>query len=75
MVKSLAALPRWLAFGLALPLAVLNGWGLLILLGYFDPIATQVVTALLLMGGFTGLNPVWILASLLLGPRSLDCWG
>lgn len=47
-MKLFAALPRWAIRGLALPLVVLNGWALLILLNYFQPLVTQFVIVMLL---------------------------
>lgn len=47
-MKFFAALPRWVAWGLTLPLVILNGWVLLILLGYFQPIVSVFVSAMLL---------------------------
>jgi predicted PurR-regulated permease PerM len=47
-MKTLTSLPRWLIWGITLPLFVLNGWVLLLLFNYFKPIVTLLVIALLL---------------------------
>ncbi|MEC4816621.1 MAG: AI-2E family transporter [Scytonema sp. PMC 1069.18] len=41
-------LPRWLSLGIAFPLAILNGWVLLQVVHYFQPLVSVVVAALLL---------------------------
>ncbi len=41
-------LPRWLSLGLAFPLAILNGWVLLQVVQYFQPLVNVFVAALLL---------------------------
>ncbi len=41
-------LPRWLSLGLAFPLAILNGWVLLQVVQYFQPLVSIVVAAILL---------------------------
>jgi len=47
-MKIFAALPRWVTWGLTLPLLILNGWVLLIVLNYFQSIVSVFVTAMLL---------------------------
>ncbi len=48
LVKFLPSIPPWIVWGIALPLVVLNGWVLLLLLNYFQPIVTKFVIAMLL---------------------------
>ncbi|MEP0758729.1 AI-2E family transporter [Trichocoleus sp. DQ-A2] len=48
MMQSANKLPRWVVLGLAFPLAVLNGWLLLLVLQYFQPLVNVFVAALLL---------------------------
>ncbi|MBD2778211.1 AI-2E family transporter [Iningainema tapete] len=43
-----ANLPRWLSIGLAFPLAILNGWVLLQVVNYFQPLVSVFIAALLL---------------------------
>jgi predicted PurR-regulated permease PerM len=47
-MKKLKLLPEWFLAGLILPLLLINGWALLLLLNYFQPILTKLVTAMLL---------------------------
>jgi predicted PurR-regulated permease PerM len=47
-MKTLLQLPKWLLYGLALPLIALNGWLLLVIFQYFESLITIVVTATLL---------------------------
>jgi predicted PurR-regulated permease PerM len=47
-MKTLLQLPKWLLYGLALPLIALNGWLLLIIFQYFESLITIIVTATLL---------------------------
>jgi predicted PurR-regulated permease PerM len=48
MMQSTNKLPRWLSLGLAFPLAILNGWVLLQVVNYFQPLVSIVVAAILL---------------------------
>lgn len=48
MMQSQNKLPRWVVLGLAFPLAVLNGWLLLLVLNYLQPLVSVLVAALLL---------------------------
>ncbi len=48
MMQSANKLPRWLSLSLAFPLAVLNGWVLLQVLQYFQPLVNIFVAASLL---------------------------
>jgi predicted PurR-regulated permease PerM len=48
MMQSANKLPRWLSLGLAFPLAMLNGWVLLQVVNYFQPLVSVVVAAILL---------------------------
>lgn len=48
MMQSANKLPRWLSLGLAFPLAVLNGWVLLQVVHYFQPLVSVFVAAILL---------------------------
>jgi predicted PurR-regulated permease PerM len=48
MMKALFQLPKWLLYGLVLPLFVLNGWLLLVILQYFKSLITIAITATLL---------------------------
>lgn len=48
MMKALLQLPKWLLYGLVLPLIVLNGWLLLVILQYFKSLITITITATLL---------------------------
>jgi predicted PurR-regulated permease PerM len=41
-------LPRWLSFGLAFPIAILNGWLLVQVINYFQPLVSIFVAAALL---------------------------
>ena len=47
-MKTLLQLPKWLLYGLALPLITLNGWLLLVIFQYFKSLITIIVTATLL---------------------------
>jgi len=47
-MQSAIKLPRWLSLGLAFPLAILNGWVLLQVVQYFQPLISVFVAALLL---------------------------
>ncbi|MDZ7961565.1 MAG: AI-2E family transporter [Aulosira sp. DedQUE10] len=47
-MQSLNKLPRWLNIGLAFPIAILNGWLLLQLVQYFQPLVSILVAAILL---------------------------
>lgn len=47
-MKFLTSFPRWAVWGLVLPVAVLNGWALLLLLNYFRDVITILATAMLL---------------------------
>ena len=48
MIESINKLPKWLLWGLILPLIVLNGWILLLVFEYFQSLITTVVAATLL---------------------------
>lgn len=48
MMQSANKLPRWLSLGLAFPLAILNGWLLIQVVGYFQPLVSVFVAAILL---------------------------
>ena len=48
MMPSAKKLPRWLNLGLVFPLAVFNGWLLLLVWQYFQPLVSIFVAALLL---------------------------
>jgi len=39
-MKTLLQLPKWLLYGLALPLIALNGWLLLVIFQYFESLIT-----------------------------------
>ncbi len=41
-------LPRWLTFALAFPIIILNGWLLIQVIKYFQPLVSVVVLAILL---------------------------
>lgn len=47
-MKSGKQFPRWLSLGLAFPLAILNGWLLLLFLEYFQPLVSIFIAAILL---------------------------
>ncbi|MBF2006788.1 AI-2E family transporter [Chlorogloeopsis fritschii PCC 9212] len=47
-MQTVNKLPRWLTFGLAFPLVILNGWVLLQVIKYFQPLVSILVAALLL---------------------------
>jgi predicted PurR-regulated permease PerM len=48
MMQSANKLPRWLSIGLAFPLAILNGWLLLQVVQYFQPLVSIITSAILL---------------------------
>ncbi|MGB7415549.1 MAG: AI-2E family transporter, partial [Thermosynechococcaceae cyanobacterium] len=48
MLQSLPQVPLWLRAWLIFPLAFLNGWLALLLFGYFQPLSSLLVTALIL---------------------------
>jgi len=48
MIQSAFKLPRWLSLGLAFPLTILNGWVLLQVVQYFQPLVSVFVAAILL---------------------------
>ncbi|GAC1460888.1 MAG: AI-2E family transporter [Chamaesiphon sp.] len=48
MTLSANKLPRWLTLGLVFPLVVLNGWLLLLVVQYFQPLVNVFVSAILL---------------------------
>ncbi len=48
MMQSAFKLPRWLSLGLAFPLTILNGWVLLQVVHYFQPLVSVFVAAILL---------------------------
>jgi predicted PurR-regulated permease PerM len=48
MMESVNRLPRWITFGLAFPLAILNGWVLIKVLDYFQPLVSVFIAAALL---------------------------
>ncbi|BAZ31622.1 hypothetical protein NIES4074_40950 [Cylindrospermum sp. NIES-4074] len=47
-MQSANKLPRWLTIGLAFPVAILNGWLLLQVVQYFQPLVSVVASAILL---------------------------
>ncbi|MBW4645772.1 MAG: AI-2E family transporter [Goleter apudmare HA4340-LM2] len=47
-MQSANKLPRWLNIGLAFPIAILNGWLLLQVIQYFQPLVSIFVTAVIL---------------------------
>ncbi|BAY61222.1 hypothetical protein NIES22_12830 [Calothrix brevissima NIES-22] len=47
-MQSVNKLPRWLNIGLAFPIAILNGWLLLQVVQYFQPLVSIIVAAVLL---------------------------
>ena len=47
-MKSLEQLPRWLTWGLAFPLIVVNGWLIITVFNYFQSLITTIVAATLL---------------------------
>ncbi|MFH7029761.1 MAG: AI-2E family transporter [Heteroscytonema crispum UTEX LB 1556] len=47
-MQSANKLPRWLSIGLAFPLAILNGWLLLQVVQYFQPLVSIIASAILL---------------------------
>ncbi|MCP6761814.1 MAG: AI-2E family transporter [Fischerella sp. CENA71] len=47
-MQSVNQLPRWLTLALAFPLIILNGWVLLQVINYFQPLVSIVVAAILL---------------------------
>jgi predicted PurR-regulated permease PerM len=48
MMQSINKLPRWLTLGLAFPLAILNGWVLIKVIDYFQPLVSVFIAAALL---------------------------
>lgn len=48
MLESLKQLPLWLRIWILFPLTVLNGWLLLALFSYFQPLSSLLITAILL---------------------------
>lgn len=47
-IQSVNKLPRWLTLGLVFPLIILNGWVLLLVIRYFQPLVNIFITAVLL---------------------------
>ncbi|MBD2498619.1 AI-2E family transporter [Nostoc sp. FACHB-280] len=47
-MQSANKLPRWLSYGLAFPLVILNGWLLIQVVKYFQPLVSVVAIAILL---------------------------
>jgi predicted PurR-regulated permease PerM len=47
-IKLVSQLPRWVTWGLAIPLIVLNGWVILVVFNYFQSLITIFITANLL---------------------------
>ncbi|MEH2286129.1 AI-2E family transporter [Nostoc sp.] len=47
-MQSVNKLPRWLTIGLAFPIAILNGWLLLQVIQYFQPLVNIIAAAILL---------------------------
>ncbi|WP_375475801.1 AI-2E family transporter [uncultured Nostoc sp.] len=47
-MQSANKLPRWLTIGLAFPIAILNGWLLLQVIQYFQPLVSIITAAILL---------------------------
>lgn len=47
-MQSINTLPRWLTLGLGFPIAILNGWLLLQVVNYFQPLVSVLASAILL---------------------------
>ncbi len=47
-INTINKLPRWLTLGLAFPLAILNGWVLIKVIDYFQPLVSVFIAAALL---------------------------